>query len=240
MSSGNDRITPSTSGERIASGTSNNKLVTQESSAARPPAADNKSNLPSHRRKCVQWCCPERCCTPLGFGLWVGFLLLIQAGPAAILYMDHRNSHRYGSTLSRYQTQQGMQSVLCKTVGIYSVNVTGKCENFLPCLKVKVIVYPTDSVKPIVNSTFLLHSEREHVIPRWNRLVSSWSQMLTSFTCWVSYLEDASYPMALACWAMRRTELIFHGVIQTPRELYDGVKTKTTAKCAHLGNLQFL
>ena len=182
MSAASERVTPSTSVDRVPTGSSNNHLLPPEACHTRPPP-NKKTTLPPHRPKCIKCGCPSLCCTQAGFLLWVLLLILIQGGPIAVLYMDHHSSHKYGSTLSRYQTEEGMEPVLCRTVGIYSVNVTGKCQNNLlnqPCLQIRVIVYPSDKIRPIVNATFLVRSEREHVLKK-TRNVSRLIYLTISF-----------------------------------------------------------
>ena len=166
MSAASERVTPSTSADKVPTESSNNHLLPPESCHTHQQP-DKKTTLPHHRHKCIKCGCPRFCCTQVGFLLWVLFLILVQAGPISVLYMDHHFSDKYGSTLSRYQTEAGMQAVLCRTVGIYTVNITGMCKESLvnqPCLKVRVAVYPSHKVNTIINSTFLILSEREHVL----------------------------------------------------------------------------
>ena len=166
-------VTPSTSGDRVPSEASNNRLLPPDANApARELEKPPHSSFPRHRRKCVSCGCPALCCSGAGFALWILALLLVMGVPVAVLYLDHHYSAKFGSTLSRYSAVRGTQLMLCRTLGIYSVNITGQCADApvtLPCLKFKVIVYPSDAVRPVVNSTFLLKSEREFVIPnQWH------------------------------------------------------------------------
>ena len=176
MSAANERVTPSTSADRVPTGSSNNHLLPPEACNTRQ-LQNKKTTLPHHRHKCIKCGCPSLCCTQAGFLFWVLFLILIQGGPIAVLYMDHHFSEKCGSTLSRWKTEEGMEPVLCRTVGIYSVNITGKCSNALlnqPCLQIRVIVYPTDEIRPIINTTFLVRSEREHVLKKHYSNVSTY------------------------------------------------------------------
>ena len=176
MSAASQRVTPSTSADKVPTESSNNHLLPPESCHTHQQP-NKKTTLPHHRHKCIKCGCPRFCCTQVVFLLWVLFLILVQAGPISVLYMDHHFSDKYGATLSRYQTEAGMQAVLCRTVGIYSVNVTGMCKDSLvnqPCLKVRVAVYPSHKVNTIINSTFLILSEREYVLQNTGPDVSMW------------------------------------------------------------------
>lgn len=180
MSGPSEKLTPSASGERVPSGSSNNHLLPPTEGVTTRPHPEEKTTLPQHRHKCIRCGCPRFCCTQAGFLLWVLILILIQGGPIAVLYMDHHYSNKYGTTLSRYQIEQGMKPAMCRTVGIYSVNITGKCKDALanqPCVRVRVIVFENQQTNAVINSTYLLRSEREYVLPGGGLSVSTVAYM---------------------------------------------------------------
>ena len=128
----------------------------------------NSSRVPAHMQKCVKCGCLPFCCTPKALLFWVILLIIIQAWPITVLYLDISNKEMYGTTLERFQATSGMKSANCKVVDFSVNHVSDKCE----CIQVQAMTQNAD----LEGSSFLKKSEREYVVGKrlhWNSTVSS-------------------------------------------------------------------